>query len=690
MGKKSSFNNLLQPGRIRTMDLKNRIIMAPMGNGFCTQDGFVTERMTSFYRERAQGGVGMIIVGVVCVDHPRGLTEPCQLGISDDKFIPSLSELVEVIHQDGAKICLQMHHGGHYSFSPMTGEQPVSSSPIPLKPDLEMPRVLNVEEIGQIVESYAQAAERAQKAGFDAVEIHAAHGYLIDQFLIPDLNTRQDDYGGNLENRAKFLLEIIRDVRERVGEDYPVWCRMDGRTFGYAQGITIEDAKKLARMVEQAGVDAIHVSGHGGNKDTGFLEAPLVQPPGNLLPAAEAIKKVVNVPVIAVGRIGIERAEEFLREGNADFIAMGRPLLADPELPNKLATGRFEDIRPCVCCYSCVHQNFLAQSIICAVNAAMGKEDEFRIESVSEPKKVLVVGGGPAGMEAARIAALRGHKVTLCEKEPRLGGSLFFAAMARRENEELIDYLAAQIKKLGVDIQLEREVTPALVTELKPDAVIVAVGPDYPDLDIPGVERDIVIGSRQFRQMLSGHLNGDARNKLTTRQRMMLGLGKPLVGGSSMTPEMIRRMTKIWMPLGKKVVILGGDLVGCELAEFLAERGRSVTVLETGASLASEMEMSIPLAWLITEHLQENGVTMLTEVNYEEITSNGVVVTDKDGQRQTFEADTVVVATGVKPNLKLYEEIAAMVNDTHGVGDCMDLRFIKGSIADGASAAMAI
>jgi 2,4-dienoyl-CoA reductase-like NADH-dependent reductase (Old Yellow Enzyme family) len=689
MGNKSSFNNLLQPGRIGTMELKNRIIMAPMGNGFCTQDGFVTERMTSFYRERAQGGVGLIIVGVVCVDHPRGLTEPCQLGISDDKFIPSLSELVKVIHQDGAKICLQMHHGGHYSFSQMTGEQPVSSSPIPLKPDLEMPRVLTVEEIGQIVEFYAQAAERAQKAGFDAIEIHAAHGYLIDQFLIPDLNTRQDDYGGNLDNRARFLLEIVRAVRERVGKDYPVWCRMNGRTFGYAQGITIEDAQKLARMVEQAGVDAIHVSGHGGNKDTGFLEAPLVQPPGNLLPAAEAIKKVVNVPVIAVGRIGIERAEEFLREGNADFIAMGRPLLADPELPNKLATGQVEDVRSCICCYSCVHQNFLAQSIICAVNAAMGREREFRIEPVSAPKKVLVVGGGPAGMEAARVASMRGHQVTLCEKEPRLGGSLFFAAMARRENEDLINYLAGQLKKLRVDVRLGREVTQDMVAELKPDAVIVAVGPDYPDLDVPGADGNTVIGSAQFRQMLSGHLDGDARKKLNSRQRMALGLGSPLVR-SSMTPEMIRRLTKVWMPLGKRVVIMGGDLVGCELAEFLAERGRKVTVLETGASLASEMEMSIPLAWLIVEHLQEKGVAMLTEVNYEEITSNGVTITDKDGQRRTFQADTVVLATGVKPNLKLYEAITAMVSETRGVGDCMQLRFIKGSIADGASAAMAI
>ncbi len=689
MSKKSSFKYLLQPGRIGTLDLKNRIVMAPMGNGFCTPDGFVTERMTTFYRERAQGGVGMIIVGVVCVDHPRGLTEPCQLGISDDKFIPSLSELVEVIHQDGAKICLQMHHGGHYSFSVLTGEQPVSSSPIPLKPDLEMPRVLTVEEIGQIVECYAESAERAQKAGFDAVEIHAAHGYLIDQFLIPDLNTRQDDYGGTLENRARFFLEIIQAVRDSVGPDYPVWCRMNGRTFGYTQGITIEDAQKIARMVEQTGVDAIHVSGHGGNKDTGFLEAPLVQPPGNLLPAAEAIKKVVNVPVIAVGRIGLERAEEFLREGRADFIAMGRPLLADPELPNKLATGRIEDIRPCVCCYSCVHQNFLAQSIICAVNAAMGRENEFRIEPVPVPKKVLVVGGGPAGMEAARVASMRGHQVTLCEKEPRLGGSLFFAAMARRENEDLINYLAGQLKKLRVDVRLSGEVTTDLVAELKPDAVIVAVGPDYPDLDVPGAERDIVIGSAQFRQMLSGRLNGDANQKLNSRQRMVLGLGSPLVR-SSMTPEMIRRLTKIWMPLGKRVVIMGGDLVGCELAEFLVERGRKVTVLETGASLASEMEMSIPLAWLIVEHLQEKGVAMLTEVNYEEITSNGVTITDKDGHRRTFEADTVVLATGIKPNLKLYESIAAIVSETRGVGDCMELRFIKGSIADGASAAMAI
>ncbi|MBM3132914.1 MAG: FAD-binding protein, partial [Chloroflexi bacterium] len=377
------------------------------------------------------------------------------------------------------------------------------------------------------------------------------------------------------------------------------------------------------------------------------------------------------------------------REGKADFIAMGRPLLADPELPSKLASGRMEDIRPCIYCYSCVHQNFLAQAIICAVNAAVGKETEFQIKPVPAPRKVLVIGGGPAGMEAARVASLRGHRVTLCEKEPRLGGSLFFAAMARRENEDLIDYLAGQIRKQGVDIRLGREVTPALVAELKPDVVIVAVGADYPEPDIPGADGKAVIGSVQFRQMATGRLNGNARKKLSRWQRMVLGLSRPIIR-SFMTPAMMRRLTRVWMPLGKRVVILGGDLVGCELAEFLAERGRKVTVLERGPSLASEMEMSIPLAWLIIEHLRERDVTMLTNVKYKEITSRGVTVTDEDGQKRTFAADTVVLAGGVKPNVKLLKTIAATVPQTYGVGDCVQLRFIKGSIADGAHAAMSV
>ncbi|MCX5999202.1 MAG: FAD-dependent oxidoreductase [Chloroflexi bacterium] len=484
-----------------------------------------------------------------------------------------------------------------------------------------------------------------------------------------------------------MFLEVIQAIRARVGTSYPVWARINGQTYHSDEGTTPEEAQETARMGERAGLDAIHVSGYGGSLGSGFTQAPLVYQPGGLLAAAQRIKQVVKIPVIAVGRISPELGEKVLSEGGADFIAMGRPLLADPELPNKLASGRRDDIRTCICCYTCVHQSFIRQSVCCAVNAAVGKEDEFRIKRAAKPRKVLVIGGGPAGMEAARVASLRGHQVTLCDKERRLGGSLFFAAMARRENEDLINYLAAQIKKLPVRVKLGQELTPALIEAEKPDVVIVAVGPKYATVDIPGVDRKNVFGSAEMRQMISGSLKGDTGKKLPGWQRAMLYLGGPLMR-RFLTPSMVRQLTKLWMPLGKRVVIIGGDLVGCELAGFLAERGKTVTVLESGKSLAPEM--AIPLKWRLIDQLREMGVAMLTRVKYEAITPDGVVITDKEGKRQTIAADTVVLAAGVKPNLDLFQALQGKVAEAHAAGDCTELRLIRGSIADGSGTALKI
>lgn len=681
------FQKLLEPGRIGQLELRNRIVMSPMGTNFAAEGGFITDRIKDYYEERARGGVGLIIVGVGAIDHPRGRVMPCQVGISDDKFIPGLAELAQAVHRHGAKVAIQLQHGGKLSTEDLAeGYEPVtpSAAPIPMgevlqdmtsaevaqlmqrfakMPTSMMTREITLEEIAQVVQRFAQAAECAQKAGLDGVEIHAGHGYLVAAFLSRESNKRQDAYGGDLKNRARLLLEIIKAVREKVGATYPVWCRLDGQEFGIEEGITPQEAQEVARMVEEAGVDAIHVSGYGGPVG-GFYEAPLVYPPGNLVPLAQGIKQVVNIPVIAVGRISPELGERVLRQGQADLIAMGRPLLADPELPNKLASGKLEDVRPCIYCYSCVDQIFRAESVYCTVNAATGKEGEFTLEPAERANKILVVGGGPAGMEAARVAALRGHQVMLYEKGHRLGGSLVFAPIVQRDNEDFLNYLVTQIRKLPIKVKLGEEVTPALIEDIKPDVAILALGGSLVAPQIPGVDRHNVISGAELRQMISGRLK------------------------RFLKPSAVRWLTRFWMPLRKRITIIGGDLVGCELAEFLVERGRKVTILESRQEMAAEM--SIPNRWRLMPRLRQGGVTMLTGVNYEEITPKGVIITTQEGERQTIEADTVVLAGGMEPNVALSQAIEGKVPQIYLVGDCTELRLIRGAIADGARVALTI
>lgn len=709
MSDESRFRTLLSPGHIGGMYVKNRIVMSPMGTNLAGEDGYITEQIKRYYEERAKGGAGLIIVEVASIDYPKGAVMPRQVAISDDEFIPALAELVEVVHRHGAKIAIQLQHGGKLATTDMKqGRVPVSASAVPIPMDAalkdlslaeimkiasgftEIPeggpqaRELAVEEIGEIVQRFGEAAERAKKAGFDGVEIHAAHSYIIAQFLSRAQNKRQDAYGGELKNRARILLEIIHAVRERVGPHYPVWCRLDGREFRIEDGITAEDAQKTARMASEAGLDAIHVSAYGGASGIGATEGPFVHDPGSLLPLAEGIRRVVDVPVIAVGRISPDRGEKALRGGQADFIAMGRQLLADPELPNKLVEGRPEDIRPCICCYTCGGQIYVNESVQCAVNPAVGKEAEFQLDVPAEKsKRVVVVGGGPAGMQAAISATLRGHKVTLCDKERRLGGTMVIAALSWEANQDLVDYLRTQVEKLPIDVRLRQEVTPRLIDDLNPDTVIMATGAKRVAPPIPGVDGNNVITGNDFRQIFTGYLKEGVSKKLSWSQRLMLYFSRPLLQ-EFYDPSLVRKLTKRVFPVGgKRVAIIGGELVGCELAEFLAERGREVTILHKEDTLAAEM--SIPRRARVLHQLREHGTTIVAGVTFDEITDKGVTVTTKEGEKQTFEVDTILLAIGLQPNLELSNAIQGKVSEIHVAGDCGELRLIQGSIADGIS-----
>jgi 2,4-dienoyl-CoA reductase-like NADH-dependent reductase (Old Yellow Enzyme family)/NADPH-dependent 2,4-dienoyl-CoA reductase/sulfur reductase-like enzyme len=709
----AAFDNLLQPGRIGTMAVKNRIVMAPMGSNFAEADGTCGERIQAYYEARAAGGAGLLTMGVGAIAYPAGTAEPYQVGISDDSFIPGLKGIVDRVHRHGARIAIQLQHAGKTAvrdlaegrelwvpsippavktdmFAALTQEELgafISSSKGREKAGVKI-RVMDKADIAQMVEWFAAAAERARRAGFDGVEIHAAHTYIIAGFLSGYFNKRDDDYGGPLPNRARLLLEVIAAVRARVGPDYPVWLRLDACELHMEGGITLEDAKAVAKMAEAAGIDAVSVSAYA-NTSTGvaFTEAPLVQQKAGFLQWAAEIKEGLKIPVIAAGRLEPEVANNAIAAGQCDFVAMARKMLADPELPRKLIENRPEDIRPCIYCYACVSQIFVNQRVKCAVNPMTGHEAEIRLEPAAKPGHVLVVGGGPAGMEAARSAALRGHQVTLVERSGRLGGTLFFAALAYAENGALLDYLVTQMKKLDIDVRLDTIATPELVRQLGATAVIVATGAERSAPPIPGAELDHVWSGDELRRLMTNDRADEiARRKLSLAQRALMKAGS-LVGVTDST-DAIQNLSRVWMPLGKRVAIVGGGLVGLELAEFLVDRGREVVVLEEGPSLGREL--SIVRRWRVLDTLRRHGVALHTRVRVEAIDRKTVSYTDAEGSRHELAADSVVLAVGARPDNSLARALEAAGVPVSSVGDGAEIGYIEGAVKSGMLAGLAV
>ncbi|HEX77567.1 MAG TPA: FAD-dependent oxidoreductase [Dehalococcoidia bacterium] len=648
MRSEPAFERLLEPGQIGTMTLKNRMVMPPMVTNFNSEEGFITDRTLAWYEARARGGVGLVITEAACVQAPIGRGWRYGLVADDDKFLPGLSRLAEAVHRQGAKLAMQLHHTGRAGRAAITGLDPVGPSPIP-EPvaDAPTPRELTTEEIAQIIECFARAAERASKAGFDAVEIHGAHRYLGAQFLSAASNQRQDVYGGSLENRARFLIEVVKAVKGRVGKDFPVWCRINGQEYGIVNGLTPSESRRIAQMLEAAGADAIHVSAWGWgveNHRAPVTDSPL---PGPFAHLARGIKRAVRVPVLAVGALTPELGERLLREQSADFICFARGLIADPELPQKIASGRLEEIRPCIVCQTCVHRIRDGQSdLVCSVNAAAGRETEYTLKPADRAKKVLVVGAGPAGMEAARVAALRGHQVLLYEKGQQLGGQLLLADKPplKKRLARLTQYLASQLGRLGVKVNLGQEATVELVDWIKPDAVIVAAGVKPFTPEIAGAGGSQVV---QASDVLAGRA-----------------------------------------AVGDRVIVLGGELVGCETAEFLADMGKQVTVTRRGPEMAAQMLITNRL--FLLHRLEQKGVALLPGVKYEQITEEGLTVITPQGERKTLEADTIVLAAGARPNADLYEALKGKGPEVCRIGDCLQPRGIRDAVHDGYRAALSL
>ncbi len=684
----SQFKVLFTPTSIGSMKLRNRLAMAPVTTQWAGPGDTISQRMIDYFAARARGGVGLITLEVCSIDRrfPYHASTP---GLWGDENIESHARLTRAVHEHGARIVPQVAHPGPDSASLSVNKlQAIGPSSYKSVATLETCREITLEEMQLALEQFGEAARRAREAGYDGIELHCAHGHMLcGSFMCALRNKRTDAYsGGTIEGRLKFPLEVIRKVKERAGKDFPLTLRVSGdeRTPG---GRTLQETLQIVPRLIEAGVDALHIS--GGMNDplaTAIIPGSYLGEAINVRDAA-AIKKAAGVPVMVVANIhDPERAEEILRAGQADIIAMGRPLLADPELPNKAARGDVKRIRRCISCANCVdsmaedHNN-----MHCAVNAFAGKEATLSLEKAARAKKVMVIGAGPAGMEAARVAAIRGHSVTLYDRLGRLGGTLLFADTVHPDNDRLLNYLTAEIKSLPVCVKLGSEVTPDLVASEKPDAVILALGPNLTVGSIPGSDGRRVFSGPDMKRMLGGKTNGAAA-KLPPWQRWALTLGSPLF--RFLDAPKIRWATRYWMPVGKRVVIIGGDLAACELAAFLGERNRMVTLLEASKVVAPDVMHK--RRFEVRHALQEAGVAALTSTRCEEITPAGVVYTTKDGERKTAECDTVVIAGEVMPNLDLQKALEGKVPELYVVGDCKGLGLIRRAIHEGAGAACKI
>ncbi len=625
-----SYNLFFSPKRINNMEVRNRIVLPPMGMG-ASEDAFVNQHILDYYEARARGGCGLLIVEATSI-HKETSPGVAQMGIYDDSQIPGFTDLANVIKKHGAKSCVQIWHGGRQS--PEFGWNKVwGASEIPSPVAGTKPHAMTKEEILLIEDKYAEAALRVKKAGFDCVEIHGASGYLIDQFVTPYVNSRTDEYGGSLENRARFGIEVIKKVRAAVGGGYPILYRMDVDQI-LDGGFSLEEAVETAKLFEAAGIDAMDITrGHWDTMDEGSLM--FFYPYDMMYQYARAVKDALSIPLILAGRNNSpERVEYILKNNIADFAAVGRPQIADPDFVNKVKEGREDEIIRCVACNKgCIEGSFAGIPATCIFNPTSGRESEKQVTPAQKKKKVVVIGGGPSGLEAARVAKERGHDVKLFEKTTFLGGQVRLAGYPPHKEEfiDAVNIMAHRCYKAGVDIHINTVVDLDRLNKENPDVVIVATGSDPLIPKIDGTDGDNVF---------------EARAVIEGRQRIA----------------------------AEEVAVIGGGMVGLETAEILANQGKKITVIEMLDAIGKDMGLVRNYMMRVIDRF---GMKVLVQSKCVKISEDGVTVEGSDGKTGFVPAKAVVIAVGGKSNtemVKLAEQFPEhyVVGDANTVGQILN------------------
>jgi 2,4-dienoyl-CoA reductase-like NADH-dependent reductase (Old Yellow Enzyme family)/thioredoxin reductase len=639
-----SFNSVFSPLEIGNMTIKNRFVVSPMVTNFCTVEGDATETYIAYHEERAKGGWGLIITEDYAID---GLAKsyPYIPGLWDDDQIRSHRELTERVHAHGTKILAQIFHPGRQTQKRVTGADPKAPSAIPCPVMLDMPHALTVDEIQGLVGKFGDAALRAKRAGFDGIEIHGAHGYLISEFMSPYSNKRIDKYGGCLENRMLFALEIIADIREKCGKEFVVDFRISGDEL-VPGGRNLQDTKAICLMLQNSGIDALHIS--VGVYGSWYSEVPpAAMGHGWIADFAGEVKKVVRIPVFAVGRINDPYiAEAIIASGKADVAVMGRASLADPDLPNKTREGRLKEIIHCTACLQgCTGRIDEWLPLRCVLNPRTGREKELTVRVATKRKRVLVAGAGPAGMEAAIVAAERGHDVEIFERSGRLGGAFYLAAIPPWKGE-IADFLSWQVMRLekhGVKININAELTTEIITAKRPDVVIVATGSGRKIPEIDGIGLSFV-----------AYANDALEGKIE---------------------------------VGKNVAIIGGGMIGAETANHFATHAKKVTIIEELSEIASEEPPSIRR--FMYASYKENAVELYTNCQVERINEDRTLDIARNGQKFSLGVfDNVLVAVGSSSVNDLETEIAGTVGEVYVVGDARKVRKALDAIAEGFEAGM--
>jgi len=666
------YERMFEPITINGLEIPNRTVMPAMGLLY-TSDYMFNDRLKEFYLERARGGVGLMIVGPLGLD-PAG-SIMFMVSMFDDKNIAAFKEMNDQIHAETqTKTAGQLLHQGRYAMSFLSGIPSVAPSPIPSNVTRETPRELTIEEIEEIIAAYAASAVRIKKAGFDMVEILGCTGYLMNQFLSTITNQRKDKYGGPLENRMRFGLEVVKAVREAVGDDYPVGIRLSGNDFMEGGNTNIESAK-FAAAVDEAGVDVINVT--GGWHETNIPQLTSNVPPGAYLYLAKGIKEAVNVPVMASNRLGDPKvAEKALRSGMCDMICWGRPMLTDPELPNKIKEGREWEIVPCISCnQGCFDVLFGGQPVRCIMNPRCGLEETLNPVPAETPKKILVVGGGVAGMQFALTAAKRGHDVTVYEKDSRLGGQLNIAMVPPGKGEfgRILTSLVGRMEHYGVKVKLDTPLTKDMILEMMPDAVVVASGAKPISINVPGIDKPHVVEAWDVLDDNVAHI----------------GKNVVIVGGSATGCETAHLISTMDAPDESTIAFL--TYHNAETPEFLGSLlhrpMRKVTVIDFLDKMATNVGRTSK--WSLMKSLKLGEVVLKTQTKLLEVTDDSVIVETPDG-KQTIPADTVIMAVGAAPVNKLSEEIKEEGIEVIVIGDAAQPRNLGDAVREGFEKALAV